>query len=116
MLYLPEGNHCEGSSEPAWVASSWIWTLPTLSYHPEPTGTADPVPRAGRKRLLHPQKTRSTPVESSRSIPGRVGWPVGQEEPPLGCSYSNRLPGLLEPSEDSKYDDKCEGKHALKLV
>lgn len=72
MLYLPEGNHCGGSSGPAWVASSWVWTRPTLSYHPAPTGTADPVLLAGRKRLLHPQKTRSKPLESLRSIPGGV--------------------------------------------
>lgn len=72
MLYLPEGNHCGGSSGPAWVASSWVWTRPTLSYHPAPTGTADPVLLAGRKRLLHPQKTRSTPPEFLSSIPGGV--------------------------------------------
>lgn len=72
MLYLPEGNHCGGSSGPAWVASSWVWTRPTLSYHPVPTGTADPVLLAGRKRLLHPQKTRSKPLQSLRRIPGGV--------------------------------------------
>lgn len=72
MLYLPEGNHCGGSSGPAWVASSWVWTRPKLSYHPAPTGTADPVLLAGRKRLLNPQKTRSKLLESQRSIPGGV--------------------------------------------
>lgn len=42
MLYLPEGNHC-GSSEPAWVASSWVLTPPTqscLHYSGPPNGEA----------------------------------------------------------------------------
>lgn len=34
LLYLPGGNHCGGSSEPARVASSWVLTPPTQSYPP----------------------------------------------------------------------------------
>lgn len=33
-LYLPEENHYGGSSEPAWVASSWVLTPPTQSCPP----------------------------------------------------------------------------------
>lgn len=76
MLYLPEGNHCGGSFGPAWVASSWVWTLPTLSYHPAPTGTADPVLLTGRKRILHPQKTLSKPL----GVPEEDPWKVSPRD------------------------------------
>lgn len=42
MLYLPEGNHCGGSSEPAWVASSWVLTPPTQSSPPPLLGPGSP--------------------------------------------------------------------------
>lgn len=51
MLYLPEESHCGGSSEPAWVASSWVWTPPTQSFPPPllalaspPRGRGDGIP------------------------------------------------------------------------
>lgn len=42
MLYLPEENHYGGSSEPAWVASSWVLTPPTQSYPPPLLWLASP--------------------------------------------------------------------------
>lgn len=42
MLYLPEENHFGGSSEPAWVASSWVLTPPTQSYPPPLLWLASP--------------------------------------------------------------------------
>lgn len=42
MLYLPEENHYGGSSEPAWVASSWGLTPPTQSCPPPLLWLASP--------------------------------------------------------------------------
>jgi len=53
--YLPGGSHCGGSSEPAWVASSWVSTPPTQSYLQHPGVTTDTSEggeegRGGRER------------------------------------------------------------------
>lgn len=80
MLYLPEENHFGGSSEPAWVASSWELTPPTQSSPPPLVWLASP-PLSPRGTLL-PR-----------------GWilPLSKAPRMLARSRASPIPGLLQP-------------------
>lgn len=77
MLYLPVGSHCGGSSEPAWVASSWVLTPPTQSYLTHPSDC---------RNLLLTERMLLQQAPEGRVLPGRSllkvslvssvkGWP-----------------------------------------
>lgn len=81
LLYLPGGNHCGGSSEPARVASSWGLTPPTQSYPPPLLGFGPPPLLPGwnlvfeeAPRMLDPRmgfaSPRAAAAAASRRCPG----------------------------------------------
>lgn len=101
LLYLPGGNHCGGSSEPARVASSWVLTPPTQSYPP-------PLLWFGSPPLV-PGWTLGVPGWNVflRKLPG-CSPTDGLRLSPGCCSQAAVSRGTHRPSEESDGTTKEE--------
>lgn len=99
MLYLPEGNQCGGSSEPAWVASSWVSTPPTQSSPPPRLCLGSP-PLEPRGRCSSRSLFEEAPWMLTHGLGvGGLRWRGGGEG---GCSLS---PGCCSQTAVSR--DSC---------